>query len=378
MTEKIRRADQGDMMQEEALKDRIWQELKRVRYPGYDRDIVSSGLVQRVAVCDGLATVSLDMGRIPSDAQQEVVAKVRDAITPLAGLESLTVVAGKPVAARPRLVRKDANAASRPAGVGRVLAVGSGKGGVGKSTVTVNLAVALAQQGLRVGLMDADAYGPNIPRMMGVQRLPRAKDGMIQPAESHGVRMVSIGFMIESETPLVWRGPMTDKMVRQFLDDVNWGELDLLLVDLPPSTGDIPISLVKHTVVNGALVVVTPQEVALDDARKAVGLFRRLKVPILGVVENMSYFICDGCGTRHHLFGQGGGQWLAETSGVPFLGKVPMEPVVREGGDNGIPVVLRADSLAGQALNQIAERVWSHPELATGGSLLPGRISQFK
>jgi len=258
------------------------------------------------------------------------------------------------------------------------LAVGSGKGGVGKSTVTVNLAVALAQQGLRVGLMDADAYGPNIPRMMGVQRLPRAKDGMIQPAESHGVRMVSIGFMIESETPLVWRGPMTDKMVRQFLDDVNWGELDLLLVDLPPSTGDIPISLVKHTVVSGALVVVTPQEVALDDARKAVGLFRRVKVPILGVVENMSYFICDGCGTRHHLFGQGGGQWLAKTSGVPFLGQVPMEPVVREGGDNGIPVVLRPDSLAGQALKQIAESVWSHPELATGGSLPPGRISQFK
>lgn len=365
-------------MQEEGLKDRIWQELKTVRYPGYDRDIVSFGLVQRVAVCDGLATVSLDMGRIPSEAQPEVVGKIRDAIAPLAGLKSLTVEAGKPVTARPRLIRKDASAASRPVGVERVLAVGSGKGGVGKSTVTVNLAVALAKQGLRVGLMDADAYGPNIPRMMGVEQLPRAKDGKIQPAESHGVRVVSIGFMIESETPLVWRGPMTDKMVRQFLDDVHWGELDVLLVDLPPSTGDIPISLAKHTPVDGAVVVVTPQEVALDDARKAVGLFRRVKAPILGIVENMSYFVCDGCGRRHHLFGQGGGQRLAETSSVPFLGEVPMEPAVREGGDNGIPVVLRTDSLAGLAFNQIAERVWSHLELVSGGFPPPGLISQFK
>ncbi len=356
-------------MHEEPLKDRIWQELRTIGYPGYDRDIVSFGLVQRVAVCDGIATVSLDMSRIPSETQREVVARVTEVISPLAGLESLSVEAGKPVAARPRLVRRDAGKEPRPAlrpqGVGRVLAVGSGKGGVGKSTVTVNLAVALAEQGLGVGLMDADAYGPNIPRMMGVAELPRAKGGKIVPAEAYGVRMVSIGFMADVGTPLVWRGPMTDKMVRQFLEDVAWVELDALLVDLPPSTGDIPISLAKHTEVDGAVVVVTPQDVALDDARKAIGMFERLNIPVLGVVENMSYFVCGACGTRHHLFGQGGGQRLAEMANVPFLGEIPLEPAVRAGGDDGRPVVLQSGSLAGQAFRQVAESLWGRLGPAT-------------
>lgn len=350
--------EMGGVMDEQTLKDRIWQELKGVGYPGYDRDIVSFGLVQRVAVCDGIATVSLDMERIPSGTQLEVVGKVRDAIKPLAGLESLKVEAGKPVAPRPRLVRQQPMAASHPEGVRHVLAVGSGKGGVGKSTVTVNLAVALAQQGLRVGLMDADAYGPNIPRMMGVAQLPRPKDGRIVPAESHGARMVSIGFMTAPETPLVWRGPMTDKMVRQFLEDVNWGELDVLLVDLPPSTGDIPISLIKHTEVDGAVVVVTPQDVALDDARKSIGMFNRMEVPVLGVVENMSYFVCEECTARHHLFGRGGGQRLAESADVAFLGEIPLEPEVRAGGDTGAPVALHPNSPAGLAFRQVAEQVW--------------------
>ena len=247
-----------------------------------------------------------------------------------------------------------------------VLAVGSGKGGVGKSTVTVNLAVALALQGLKVGLMDADAYGPNIPRMMGVTQLPRAKDGRIVPAESHGVRMVSIGFMTAPETPLVWRGPMTDKMVRQFLEDVDWGEMDVLLVDLPPSTGDIPISLVKHTEVDGAVVVVTPQDVALDDAHKAIGMFNRMEVPVLGVVENMSYFVCAQCQTRHHLFGQGGGQLLAARTDLPFLGEIPLEPMVRAGGDAGTPVALQPGSSAGMAFGEIAGQVWQRlGELST-------------
>lgn len=248
--------------------------------------------------------------------------------------------------------------ALRPTGVRRVLAVGSGKGGVGKSTVTVNLAVALAQQGLAVGLMDADAYGPNIPRMMGVARLPRPKDGKIQPAEAYGTTLVSIGFMARPEDPLVWRGPMTDKMVRQFLVDVAWGELDVLFVDLPPSTGDIPISLVKHTQVDGAVVVVTPQEVSLDDARKAIGMFRRMEVPVLGVVENMSYFVCTECETPHYLFGQGGGKRLAESEGLPFLGEIPLEIAIREGGDGGIPAVLRAGIQAGTAFQTLAEHLW--------------------
>jgi ATP-binding protein involved in chromosome partitioning len=340
------------------LKDQIWQALKTVPYPGYNRDIVSFGLVQRVAVCDATAAVDLDIGRLESDVQQSIVSAVEDALRPLSDLETLDVGVGKPVDVRPRLARQEPIPSTRPAGVRHVVAVGSGKGGVGKSTVAANLAVALAQQRLRVGLMDADAYGPNVPRMMGVEQLPRPEDGKIQPAEEYGVRLVSIGFMVSAETPLIWRGPMTDKMVRQFLVDVAWGELDALIVDLPPSTGDIPISLVKHTQVDGAVVVVTPQDVALDDARKAIGMFRRLEVPILGVVENMSYFVCDECDKRHYLFGEGGGRRLAREAEVPFLGEIPLEPAVREGGDRGLPAALQPDSAAADAFRALAAKLW--------------------
>jgi ATP-binding protein involved in chromosome partitioning len=340
------------------LKDEIWQALKGVAYPGHNRDIVSFGLVQRVAECDGLATVTLNQEQVPSGVWPEIESRIRSALAAVPGLETVQVQAGKPLEVRPKLARKKASPALRPDGVEYVLAVGSGKGGVGKSTVAANLATALARQGLRVGLMDADAYGPNLPRMMGASQLPPVKRGKIQPAESHGVRLVSLGLIVERETPLIWRGPMTDKMVRQFLEDVEWGNLDLLVVDLPPSTGDVPVSLITRTQVDGAVVVVTPQDVAADDALKAIGMFRRMEVPVLGVVENMSYFVCDHCAARHYPFGHGGGQRLAEAAGVPFLGEVPMEPAVREGGDRGEPVALRDDSAAGAAFGRLARAVW--------------------
>lgn len=341
------------------LKDQIWQALRGVHYPGYNRDIVSFGLVQRVAECDGMATVTLDQEQVPTAVWPDLEARIRSAVAPVAGVETIQVQAGKPLPVRPRLARQQASPPSRPEGVKRVLAVGSGKGGVGKSTVAANLATALARQGLRVGLMDADAYGPNVPRMMGASKLPPAIQGKIQPAESHGVRLVSLGLLVERETPLIWRGPMTDKMVGQFLHDVEWGELDLLLVDLPPSTGDVPVALIKRTPVDGAVVVVTPQDVAADDALKAIGMFRRMEVPVLGVVENMSYFVCDHCSARHYPFGHGGGQRLSVDAGVPFLGEVPMEPAVREGGDRGEPVALRDDSAAGMAFASLARLLWS-------------------
>jgi len=348
------------------LKDEIWQALKGVAYPGYNRDIVSFGLVQRVAECDGVATVTLDREQMPDEVWPEVESGIRAALGSVPGLETLHVQGGKPVAFRPRPVRQKEGPPPRPAGVRHVLAVGSGKGGVGKSTVAANLATALARQGLRVGLMDADAYGPNVPRMMGASTLPPPKQGKIQPAEAHGVRLVSLGLMVKRETPLIWRGPMTDKMVRQFLDDVDWGELDVLLVDLPPSTGDVPVALIKRTQVDGAVVVVTPQEVAADDALKAIGMFRRMEVPVFGVVENMSYFVCDHCAARHYPFGHGGGQRLAEAAEVPFLGEVPMEPAVRQGGDEGEPVALRDDSAAGAAFESLARVLWS--KLKAGGN----------
>jgi ATP-binding protein involved in chromosome partitioning len=340
------------------LKDEIWNVLRTVTYPGYNRDIVSFGLVQRVAECDGVAAVTLDKEQMPAEAWSQVESDIRAALAPLPGLQVLNVQGGKPLEVRPRLVRQQAGPPPRLQGIKHVLAVGSGKGGVGKSTVAANLVTALARQGLRTGLMDADAYGPNVPRMMGVSTLPPPKQGKIQPAEAYGVRLVSLGLMVKRETPLIWRGPMTDKMVRQFLDDVDWGELDVLVVDLPPSTGDVPVALMKRTQVDGAVVVVTPQDVAADDALKAIGMFRRMEVPVMGVVENMSYFVCDQCGARHYPFGQGGGQRLAEAVGVPFLGEVPMETAVREGGDQGEPVALRADSPAGAAFESLAQALW--------------------
>lgn len=377
------------------LKDSVWKTLRTVPFPGYNRDIVSFGLVQAVTEEDGIATIVLDVAQMEPEQQEQVLAAMQQALANVSGLSGVRVEAGKVLDARarvqtraggrkpvapgagepgsraadPRAARAAAGPAAvgqgqpqrgqeRPAGVRRVIAVGSGKGGVGKSTVAVNLAVALAQQGLRVGLMDADAYGPNVPRMMGVDELPPAANGKLQPAVAHGVRLVSIGFLVSPETPLVWRGPMTDKMVGQFLSDVAWGELDLLIVDLPPSTGDIPLSLVKHSWVDGAIVVVTPQDVAVDDARKALGMFQGLNVPLLGVVENMSYFVCGECQARHALFGQGGGRRLAAAAGVPFLGEIPLEPLVREAGDEGRPAVLDGESPAGVVFRALAEVLW--------------------
>jgi ATP-binding protein involved in chromosome partitioning len=329
--------------------------LKTVRYPGYSRDIVSFGLVQRVSVEDGTAVVTLDMASLPAGAQQAIAEAIHEALRSIPELDALQVQLPQPTRLQgPAAGHLGAAPAPRYPEIRHVIAVGSGKGGVGKSTVAVNLAVALAQQGLGAGLLDADPYGPNVPRMLGVDHLPPNANGKLVPARAHGVQVVSIGFMTRPEQPLIWRGPMTDKMVRQFLADVAWQALDVLVVDLPPSTGDVPLSLAKHVHVDGALLVVTPQAVAADDALKAIGMFRQTGVPVLGVVENMSYFVCDTCATRHFLFGQGGGRRLALAAGVPFLGEIPFEPSVREGGDEGSPAVLRPASAAGAVLTELA------------------------
>jgi ATP-binding protein involved in chromosome partitioning len=224
--------------------------------------------------------------------------------------------------------------------LGRIIAVSSGKGGVGKSTVAVNLACALAKRGLRVGLMDADIYGPNLPRMLGVNEAPPVRDEKIQPLVAFGVKVMSIGFLIDRDQPAIWRGPIIMKVITQFLRDVAWGELDYLLVDMPPGTGDAQLSLVQATHVHGGLVVTTPQQVAVGDALRGVRMFERVGVPVLGVVENMSYFVCSNCQEKHEIFGSGGGRRIATQFGVPFLGQVPLQPRVREGGDAGRPVVV--------------------------------------
>jgi ATP-binding protein involved in chromosome partitioning len=239
--------------------------------------------------------------------------------------------------------------------LGHVIAVSSGKGGVGKSTVASNLAIALAKQGARVGLMDADIYGPNIPRMMGVNAPPPVENEKIIPLRAHGVKIMSLGFMIERDQPAIWRGPIIMKIITQFLRDVQWGELDYFLVDMPPGTGDAQLSLVQATMVHGAIIVTTPQEVASGDALRGAKMFQRVAVPVLGIIENMSYFICPNCAEKHRIFGSGGGKRLADELDVPLLGEIPFFGGVLEGSDRGEPIVVSdPETPAAKALFELA------------------------
>ena len=228
-------------------------------------------------------------------------------------------------------------------GVENMIAIGSGKGGVGKTTVSVNLAISLAALGHKVGLMDADVYGPNVPMMMGIQDQPHSIADRIQPLHAHGVRLMSMGFMNPGDKPLIWRGPMLHSVIQQFLRGVDWGELDYLLIDLPPGTGDVQLSLIQTAPLTGAIVVTTPSGVSLEDARKAVNMFKQVRVPVMGILENMSYLIAPQSKERIDVFGEGGGKRTAEAMSVPFLGELPLDPNIRRGGDGGRPVALTTD-----------------------------------
>ncbi|MGH7451210.1 MAG: Mrp/NBP35 family ATP-binding protein [bacterium] len=240
-----------------------------------------------------------------------------------------------------------------------IIAVSSGKGGVGKTTVSVNLAVAMAQQGAKVGLMDADIYGPNIPMMMGINDKPRqAANGRIAPLEKYGLKIISIGFLAGENAPLIWRGPIVSKIIQQFLSDVDWGDLDYLFVDMPPGTGDAQLTLTQAAALAGGVIVSTPQDVALGDAMRGVRMFEQVKVPILGLVENMSYYLCPECGARAEIFDHGGGRRAAEKYNVPFLGEVPLDTRIRVGGDKGVPIVVaEPDSVFAQVFHDMVKRL---------------------
>jgi ATP-binding protein involved in chromosome partitioning len=304
--------------------------------------------LQRV---EGVIDVSLDVRSVtlpePAVPTAPVVPAPRSGRA-LPVMDSAPAAPPRPAAPTPKVY----------AHLGRVLAVSSGKGGVGKSTVAVNVAVALAAAGKRVGLMDADIYGPNIPRMMGVSGQPSVINEKIVPLEAFGVKLISLGMMIEPDQPAIWRGPIVMKIITQFLADVAWGQLDYFIVDMPPGTGDAQLSLVQATQVDGAIIVTTPQEVSVGDALRGVKMFQRVGVPVLGIVENMSWFECEHCGKPSALFGSGGGERLAASVDVPLLGQIPLYPRVMEGGDRGTPIVLSdAGSSAAKALVAVAGRI---------------------
>jgi len=258
-------------------------------------------------------------------------------------------------------------------GVRTIIAVSSGKGGVGKSTVAVNLAVALAQRGERVGLLDTDMYGPNVPIMVGINAEPSVRDQRLVPHEAYSVKVMSLGFLNRGDKPVVWRGPMLHTAIRQFLYDVDWGNLDYMIVDMPPGTGDAQLSLAQLVPVQGAILVTTPQEVAMADVRKAFNMFEQVHIPVIGIVENMSYFICSNCAERHDIFGSGGGEELSKRFKTELLGQIPLSAEIRKGGDAGVPIVVGApDSPQGLAFKEIAARVVKQVALdASKGSGLP-------
>ncbi len=333
-------------------KEQVLNALRQVMDPELGKDLVTLNMIRDVEIDGDTVRFRLVLTTPACPLKSELERNARAAVEALPEVKQVEVKldAEVPQDGRSRgIVRLP---------IRNAIAVGSGKGGVGKSTVAVNLAVALAQAGARVGLMDADIYGPNVPTMMGVDRLPPMREAnRIEPAEAYGVKMISIGFMVKPDQPLIWRGPMLHSAIRQFLNDVNWGELDYLIVDLPPGTGDAPLSLTQTLPLSGGVIVTTPQKVSLDDARRALRMFRQLNVPVLGVVENMSYLELPD-GSRVDVFGTGGGQALAEEQQVDFLGAIPIDPAVRQGGDQGKPVVVSApESPVAQALRAIAERV---------------------
>lgn len=316
----------------------IKEVLKGVRYPGFSRDIVSFGLVKSVDVEDGVVTVKIEVATRDPKVPETIF---RDCHAVLDGLEGVVTV-------KVEIEVKDAAAASSGGAVGkssipgvkRIIAVASGKGGVGKSTVSANLAVALRKRGLKVGLCDCDLYGPSIAQMFGTSEKPMANaEDEIIPIEAHGLRLMSMGFLLDDSSPVIVRGPMATRYTQQFLRQVAWGELDVLVLDLPPGTGDIQLTIVQTVAVDGVVIVTTPQEVALIDARKAVSMFAKVNVPVLGLIENMSWFECDA-GKRYFLFGEGGGRREAAVMGVPLLAQIPIDVPTREGGDGGVPVAL--------------------------------------
>ena len=328
--------------------DAIRDALRNVTDPDLGDDIVSLGLVNSIEVDDDTIHVDLALGAPYSPTETGIADAVRDAIGSVDRDVNLTANVDTGLSADDDVL----------ANVENVIAVASGKGGVGKSTMAVNIAAGLSKMGARVGLFDADVYGPNVPRMVDADEPPGAtRDETLVPPEKYGMKLMSMAFLVGEDDPVIWRGPMVHKVLTQLWEDVEWGHLDYMIVDLPPGTGDTQLTLLQTVPVTGAVIVTTPQDVALDDARKGLEMFGKHDTNVLGIAENMGTFVCPDCGGEHAIFGEGGGQQFADVHDMPFLGSVPLDPAVRTGGDEGAPIVLDDDSATGEAFREIARNV---------------------
>jgi ATP-binding protein involved in chromosome partitioning len=351
--------------------DDILNALRGVQEPELHKDLVTLNMVRDIRI-DGTRvrfTVMLTTPACPLKGQIQSEAKA--AVLKVPGVSDVEVILGAEVNRNQRL----SDAKSMPEGIKNIVAIASGKGGVGKSTTAVNLAVALQRLGARVGLLDADIYGPNVPMMMGIREDRRPEmtpDQQIIPLEGHGVKVISIAFLVEAGKPIIWRGPMLHGVIRQFLTSVRWGQLDYLLVDLPPGTGDAPLSLVQTVPLSGAVIVTTPQQVALSDVRRSVGMFNEVRVPVLGVIENMAGLACPHCQGHIDLFEGQGGEDLAKQYDVPLLGRIPFDPAVAQGGDRGVPISLsKPESVQAGAFSKAAEWVAARVSVLNASSERP-------
>ncbi len=355
------------MTQLEVKREDVLAALGKVEEPELHKDLVTLNMIRNIEIKGDEVSFTIMLTTPACPLKSRIEQEAREAVAALPGVSSvaITMDARVPGDGLPRGLMQ------MP--IKNAIAIASGKGGVGKSTVAVNVAITLAQSGARVGLLDADIYGPNIPTMMGVDRLPPAQEEKINPAVAYGVKLMSIGFLVKPDQPLIWRGPMLHSVIRQFLSDVAWGELDYLVIDLPPGTGDAALSLAQSLPLSGSIIVTLPQKVSLDDARRGLEMFRQLNIPILGIVENMSYLELPD-GARVDVFGSGGGESLSEETGIPFIGTIPMDAKVRHGGDNGKPVVITdPESAVALALKKIAEDIAAKVSVAAlrSGDFVP-------
>ncbi|HEY7509858.1 MAG TPA: Mrp/NBP35 family ATP-binding protein [Vicinamibacteria bacterium] len=327
--------------------------LRTVQDPDLHKDIVTLGFVKNLRIEGGAVDFTIELTTPACPVRDEMKAEAEQKVAALPGVTAARAEMTANVRARGGFGRQELP------GIRNILAVGAGKGGVGKSTTAVNLAVALRRKGARVGLMDTDVYGPNIPQMLGVTAQPEVtEERKMVPPEAHGIKVISMGMLVPPDQPVIWRGPMLHGAVQQFMRDVVWGELDYLVVDLPPGTGDVSLSMAQSVPVAGAVVVTTPQGVSVSDVRKAVAMFRQLNIPVLGAIENMSWFECPHCGEKTEIFGRGGGEKMAAELMIPFLGAVPIDTRVRSGGDEGQPIVAAApESPAARAFVELAGKV---------------------